>query len=412
MKINAVFTPRNPDVNIGMYIPRLDLEKSLQRSVEGSMHSLIFGESGNGKSWLYKKVFEQNGILYAVANCANASRLNSLTSEICSVLIPPGTSSKTGFTENKEATIKALIADGKLIHQDQYEFTQQEPLLQAFQVFRKKIGDGIAVLVLDNLESIFENTELMSELADILILLDDSRYAKFKLKIVIVGVPNGVLEYFAKTKNMSSVANRIEEIRKVEGLNLSMVGTLIERGFNNLLKFQLPEQSLREISKHAYYVTMGVAQRVHEYCEKLAHQIEDNNRIYNDELLEKADADWLMVGMRQAYTVIESHLNSRRTAIARRNQVIYSIGQLSCHQFDTSIIIDRLKQDFPETTPDTNMGIGGILSELASGDNPLLKKNPRTSDYRVVDPRYTMCIRAALRIDPVSNQVYKRYFKN
>lgn len=412
MKINAVFTPRNPDVNLGMYIPRLELEKSLLRSVDGTMHSLIFGESGNGKSWLYKKVFEQNGILYAVANCANASRLNSLTNEICSALIPSGTSSKTGFTENKEASIKAVVADGKFAHQNQYQITQNEPLLESFQTFRKKVGDGVAVLVLDNLESIFDNSDLMCELADILILLDDSRYAKFKVKIVIVGVPNGVLEYFAKTKNLSSVANRIEELRKVEGLNLSMVETLVERGLNNLLKFQISKQGIKDISTHTYYITMGVAQRVHEYCEKLSYHIEDNNKTYQEEMLEKADVDWLRVGMRQAYTVIESHLNSKRTAIARRNQVIYSIGQIPLHQFDSSIIVDRLREDFPETTPDSNMGIGSILAELASGECPLLKRNPKTSEYRVIDPRYTMCIRAALRIDPTTNQVYKKYFRN
>lgn len=96
--IPEVFTPRSSTVNLKTYVPRLDLERTLLRSIQGSMHSLLFGESGNGKSWMYKKVLDQNLIPYRVANCANASRLKSLTSEIVSALVPGGTPQKTGFT--------------------------------------------------------------------------------------------------------------------------------------------------------------------------------------------------------------------------------------------------------------------------------------------------------------------------
>jgi hypothetical protein len=182
------------------------------------MHSLLFGESGNGKSWMYKKVLEQNKIPYRVANCANASRFKSLTSALVSVLVPTGAAQKTGYSENKEASIKAVVAEGKLVHQSQYKLQLDEPLAQAFAEFRQSVGDGPAVIVLDNLESIFSNSERMEELADIVILLDDEQYAKYSIKFLVVGVPNGVLEYFAKTKNLESVSNRIEELPKVSGL--------------------------------------------------------------------------------------------------------------------------------------------------------------------------------------------------
>jgi len=44
----------------------------------------------------------------------------------------------------------------------------------------------------------------MDELADIIILLDDTRFAKLKVKILIVGTPTGVLDYFSKTKNLGT----------------------------------------------------------------------------------------------------------------------------------------------------------------------------------------------------------------
>lgn len=374
------------------------------------MHSLLFGESGNGKSWMYKKVLDQNKIPYRVTNCANASRFKSLTNALVSAMVPTGTTQKTGYTENKEASVKAVVAEGKFVHQNQYKLQLQEPLEQAFAEFRQSVGDGTAVVVLDNLESIFGNSDRMEELADILILLDDPQYAKYNLKFLIVGVPNGVLEYFAKTKNLESVANRIEELPKVSGLTQAMVTTLTRTGFNDLLRVGLKTEAIDEISRHIHHVTMGVAQRVQEYCEKLAYQIEDNRDNYTPELLHKADRDWLLLGMRQGYTVVESHLNSKRTTIARRNQVIYCIGKVKSHQIDSGKITDKVKEEFPDTISETNMGIGSILSDLATGDSPILRKNPKTNEYRMVDPRYIMCIRIMLRKDPKSNAVEKLSF--
>lgn len=408
MQINAVFTPRNSDVNLKMYVPRLILERALLRSVTGTMHSLLFGESGNGKSWLYKKVLDQNRIRYAVANCANASRANSVTDEIRAALVPTGTAHRTGYTENKEASVKAIVAEGKLVHQNQFVLTKDEPLRQAFREFRERAGTAPAVLVLDNLESIFRSQSLMDELADIIILLDDHRYSEFRIKLLIVGIPNGTLEYFAKTKNMESVANRIEELPKVAGMTLPEVGTLVKTGFE-LLGLSLAGQE-PNISRHIHHVTMGVPQRVHEYCEKLAYVITDQKGGFRSEMLTTADQDWLRIGLRQAYTVMESHLNSKRTSISRRNQVIYVIGQIKVHQFDSAAIAVKLREIFPGTASDSGMGISTILADLASSDSPMLTKNPKTNDYRVIDPRYVMCIRVALFLDSATNTVQKKLF--
>jgi predicted GTPase len=55
-EIKKVFTPRNNTVNKKMYIHRKELELELKRKINGSKHILIYGDSGCGKSWLYKKV--------------------------------------------------------------------------------------------------------------------------------------------------------------------------------------------------------------------------------------------------------------------------------------------------------------------------------------------------------------------
>jgi ABC-type lipoprotein export system ATPase subunit len=54
-EIDEVFKPRNHEVNDRIYVHRPDLEKSLELGLSGSLHTVIYGESGSGKSWLYKK---------------------------------------------------------------------------------------------------------------------------------------------------------------------------------------------------------------------------------------------------------------------------------------------------------------------------------------------------------------------
>lgn len=407
-EITEVFTPRQGEVNTKMYVDRPLHEKSLARALKRNSHTLLFGDSGNGKSWLYKKVMKENGIPYVVANCANASRLKSITQEICNCLIEPGTVTKLGFSEEKAAEVSAYFAKGGLKHSGNYNVSQEEPLLKAFKMFSEATSDR-KIIVLDNLESIFNSKELMDELADIVILLDDDRYASCNINILIVGVPNGVLQYFSETKNLESVSNRIQEVEKVASLDSGQVMEIIKKGFDQL-SIKITGQTLIDLSDHVWDVTLGIAQRVHEYCECLAYEVEDNEWKFDKVLLQKADLSWLKQGLRQSYHVIETHLNSRETAVARRNQVIYCIAKIRQHQFDSNDIDALIRKEFPTTIPETNMGIGSILGELAKGDSPLLNRNDRNNSYSVRDPRYLMCIRVALYKDQVSERVVKKQF--
>lgn len=407
-EITSVFTPRQTYVNPAMYVARPDLEKLLLRSVRRNTHSLLFGESGNGKSWLYRHTLEKNDIPFVVANSANASRLGSITVEICNALIEPGTVKKYGFSEDKAAELSVLIAKANLTHSANYQIVQEDPLLEAFRIFGSH-SSGRKILILDNLESIFCSDRLMNELADIVILLDDPRYSQFGINLLIVGIPNGVLEYFRKTKNAESVANRVEEIEKVGSLDKSQVGEVVKKGFDQL-KVVLTSSVLDALSNHIWNITLGIAQRVHEYCECLAYGLEEQDWKFTKLALDKADTAWLKQGLRQSYQVVEGHLNSRQTAVSRRNQVIYCIGKTRAHQFDSNVIDGMIRKEFPETIPDTNMGIGSILTELCSEDSPLICRNEKTNSFSVIDPRYLMCIRLILYREPGTNRVLKKQF--
>jgi hypothetical protein len=408
--INEVFTPRNSEVNKTMYIEREILEKELIRSIKGSMHSFLFGESGNGKSWLYKKVFSEKKIDYVVANCARASMKKSIVDEIYSVCVQNGSSQKVSYSETKKAGVN-VVATAELGHQGNYDIKQEDKLIESFIALNENNNSKPVVIVFDNVETIFKNVELMSELSDIIILLDDSRYSQYNVKFLIVGVPNQVLEYFSSAKNPSSVGNRIQEISRVAGLLPGQVVTFSEKGFQKHLKVNIGETQLKRLALHVYDITLGVPQRMHEYCEGLSYIIEDNKWEYQPSLLDLADCNWLKKGLRENYSVIEAHLNSDETVNGRRNQVIYALGKIAHHQVNTITIGEQIEKEFPNNAPESKSGIGQVLSHLAKGEKPVLKKIANTRSYSLTEPRYLMCIRIMLHKDEESENVRKKLFK-
>ena len=261
----AVFTPREPTVT-GMYVARPELEERLKQALRGTQHIVIHGESGTGKSWLYKKVLRDLGATLVMANLANASRLGSITAEIKNNVDRLAPVNKTGYMEAKHATVKAVVADGGLSHAGSYTIGQKEPFEASLEGLRAKAGGGVACMVFDNLEAIIELPDRMKELADVIILLDDERYATYKVKILIVGVPARLRDYFNQTPARMAVANRLEELPEVSRLTSAQTSDLVTRGFIDELGYAVPESVLNSTIQHVAWVTDRIPQRIHEYC--------------------------------------------------------------------------------------------------------------------------------------------------
>jgi MoxR-like ATPase len=70
LKPEDVFTPRAATVNQSMYIDRPQLERSTETALRVKFHIIIHGESGTGKTWLYKKVLADKSVPLHVINMA------------------------------------------------------------------------------------------------------------------------------------------------------------------------------------------------------------------------------------------------------------------------------------------------------------------------------------------------------
>lgn len=121
VKPEDVFTPRSAEVNSNMYISRPALEAAISAALRRNLHMLIHGESGTGKSWLYKSSLIKLGVPYLVANLANASRLGSVAAELQNLIDREQQANKVSYEEEKTAELSTVVAKGALSHTGQYE---------------------------------------------------------------------------------------------------------------------------------------------------------------------------------------------------------------------------------------------------------------------------------------------------
>jgi len=405
MKISEVFTPKKTEPNLNTYIPRKEIEDSIFDAIDTGLNVVICGESGSGKSWLYKKVFHDKNISYKIVNCASTERYLNLTETIYKSIIPDGYKRKVSILETKKAEIGVSIAKGGLETTNGFQLNAGDPLYDSFLYLREHSVTEKFVLVFDNLEFIFSSEKLMKELGSIIMLLDDEIFSHLNIQILIVGVPSGILEYYSNIPNLQSISNRLEEVSKVRPLTSPMVQTLCIRGFSQSLKMISNIEDIKEISEHTYNLTLGLAQRVQEYFLKLAKIIEKNSNSYNQSLLEEADIEWMKSGLRQSYIAVSKFLVNGKIGPDRRNQVIYCIGKTKSHEFDYDEIEEKIKIFFPNTINGQKINYSQIFKSLSEGDRPLIKKSITKGNYLIYDSRYLMVIRAMLFIDQSDGSV-------
>lgn len=170
------------------------------------------------------------------------------------------------------------------------------------------------------------------------------------------------------------------------------------------------EDDIKIISDHISHVTLGVAQRVQDYCLKLAKEIDSNNKIFIKDLLQRSDLEWVKGNFRKCYSVIESFLTNAKNGTSRRNQVIYCLGKTKIHEFNADLIEQLIRQEFPESVNGQKINFHKIFNDLCKGDSPLIKKSISKGFYLIADSKYLMTIRAMLYINLSNKDVEKRKF--
>ena len=390
-----VFVPRSPDIIDTVYIPRTKLETQLIRAVVGTKNILLKGQSGCGKSWLYKKVFKDNKIKYLVVDLSDASvEGKSIESSIeTAINVHNGKEYIVdGYKETKAAEASLVVAKANL--QTEHEYKNVENTLEKTFKYLLQLGSKKSVLVLDNLEHISDSERLLTELNSILMKVDNSDFSKYGVKILVVGTPIGIEKFYRNVKNMDTISNRIEEIEEVKGLEKKEdIELFINKTFISQLDIVFENKVKRRYAKYILDITNGVPQRLHEYCLRLYYAIEDEGGRTDFDVHKNADEEYLRTSMQKYKTIVQKHLNSYETTSQRRNQVIYCLPKLKKSIFSTAEMEEIVRKEFG-IDENVNMQVSNTLSQLTEGENPLLSKS--NLRWIIQDSQYNIVIKLML----------------
>lgn len=395
LKPQDVFTPRSANVNDSMYVPRPELEAALDRALNGQKNIIIYGQSGNGKSWLYKNLFKQQNVDYITINLANAARTGSLNSAIKSKVAELVGEQVEGREESVRVGGNAVIvtADGE--QKTLYKNLTVDPLIEILNILRSRAGSRRAVIVFENFETILSKQSIVNELGNAIILSDDEDYAKFNVKFCIVGTPDNAQDFFASVENRESISNRLKEIPEVVGFPQNAAEALVRSGLFNKLKYKTDYEETA-VTYTVATLTDCTPQSIHELCLAIAVAAEKFGKNIDSRSWGNGLSDWLMESLESDIVCIKNNMNSIQTKVGRRNQVLYSISRINLKEFSAQFAEENLRYYFLDSTRGKAIDVNNILSRLCEGSNPILKKVPYNKCYRFRRPSIKMCLRSIL----------------
>lgn len=394
----TVFTPRSPQLNPGMYIERPELEKQLMNALRGQKHVVLFGESGNGKTWLYNRVFDQEGVFYTVLNLASANMHDDLFPVIEEKAGELGLEVATEVNTEAKAGAMPQGIGGQITNITKIAIAAKSQLSNLLAKVRGKAGGRVAVLVLDNFEQVQNSDRIIKQIASMIVLLDDPSLATWNVKLLIVGVPGDIRSLLSKAGNAATLSNRTTEIAEVARLSMPQAKELFRRGLEAKLGFLVQTaKSPDAFYARAAWISDRIAQHIHELGLAIARRAnETSNRIITDDVLLAAEKDWLQESLASDCAVVELAMNSRDTKAGRKNQTLYALGLCETPDFKNRDIEAIVRKEFPKSTADTLLDIPGMMSKFGATENPLIRRSKKEEAYRFVSPKYRMAIRAML----------------
>lgn len=403
-----VFTPRSHAINDQMYIPRPNLERQVREAAKGAKHFCIYGESGNGKSWLWKQVFAKNRIQYTQVNLSQAAIKGSIVKAIEEKL------NNASLEKLKERTVTSqgelgLPGTGvKGTKSNTFEPVQKDPVSR-FLEEHKGNKRAPSVVVFENFEMIVEKPRILEELSNLIVLLDDEDFSKFHIRFCFVGVPSDLREYLAGQHNRSTIMNRLFEVDEVARMRPVQAKQVLETGLEKLLRLKFLEPERKE---EIYQKLISVSDRIASELQEIGLQIslaaQRNDKTIEDLIVEDAILSWINKSHTAIRETIQQRLNANPTG--RRSQCMYCLGICDEEDFSARKIREIFSREFPGSSARKKVDITGLLRQLSEGANPLIKKVPSGKKYRFTNPKFRMGIRAIIRKEGETVEMKRNHF--
>jgi hypothetical protein len=380
-----------------MYVRRSELETRLIDAFPSNKFIVIHGESGNGKTWLFKKVFSDQGIFYEVVNLGNASGAESLDKAFGVKLGEWGSKQKASEGTASSAGAKPMGMGVEHRMDTTTSYASKSPFHHLVEETRRRAKDDQrCAIIFDNFEAIVDNPKLVRELAGIILNADDESFAKHNVQLVIVGTPTNLKQTIVQLSKSAPVANRLVEIPEVARMSAQEAAQLMEQGFVNELGLQFEADLPKEtVFEEVAWNTDRIAQHIQELCLLIAQEARRNGDVVSREVADRATRTWTNDTLSADIATIHASMNARDTRIGRKNQTLYALGQCKLEDFKYTDIEAIVRKSFD--VGGATLNISQILSGFADEENPIITRNPQADAWRFVSPKYRMAIRALLK---------------
>lgn len=394
-KPEEVFTPRAAEVNNLMYINRPVLEAELLTAIRTNYHVVVYGDSGCGKSWLYKHTFKDNNIFYDVIDFSGAKTADDVDLIILECLSGYEEYYETDKEEERKTSFNPQNMGAERVERTKFSKAPVSATALLMEAIRNAAKRKRAVLVLENIEHILDNEEVLNQVQRMVLDLDNKDLSKFKVTLCIVGVPAEVRELLTAGNKYQTIANRVVEIPEVNRLSIEGVKLFARRGFEQELDFTV--ESADFCYSQIAYMSDRVPQFVHDICLHSALIGEDVLTISPD-IIEAASSKWLATNARQNHEFICDCLEGSGQMTTPTARVMYAISKCEKRYF-TSEDIDKVQTDiFNKKLDGKKPRSKRILTKLSIGEKRLLKCNENGHVFNLVSPKLRPVLRSCLKL--------------
>lgn len=386
-----------------MYVNRPEHERALRKAIKTGYNIVIFGDSGCGKSWLYKKVFLDDGIFFDVLDFNNASTDDDVDLQILELLADYEEWRETERAGGKSLEIKPQRVGVSGNRERKFVRQDASPFQRLLEAIRHAAGRKRAFIVFENLEYILNKPEIISRIQSMLLALDDPRFGSFRVQICLVGVPSEIKEILSDGNKYQTISNRVYEIPEVGRLRRKMVDLLITRGLEQELDYTIESKTF--CCGKIAFVTYQTPQYIHDVCLHVAFRAEEAFNRINPDLIDVAVEDWILSNSRQGIEFIRGLVMSDRSVRKSRAKILYAISRLEAHFFSSKEINDELSRNFPQTLSEGRIQTLAMLRKLTEGEERLLKCDADRQLFRVATPLLRSGLRVCLKLNQKEEEV-------
>ncbi len=410
-KPKEVFTPRAPRVNQKMYISRFEQERAMKRALDSNYCIVIYGDSGCGKSWLYRKVFADLGVSFSVLDLGTCQDQDDVDLILLDRIARLEEFEIQEKEEERELDIRPMRAGVREKKSLSYKRNVSSPFKRMCTLMRSEKNFTRGVIVFENVEHIIDKPNLISFIQSKIMEIDNNDEANGDISIAVVGVPFELSKILSEGNHYQTISNRIYEIPEMGQLEPDQAEEFMKRGFIELLKLKFSydfDLCLRAIAT----ATNRVPQYLHDVCLLASLAAEEADGEINQELVEKAIVDWVVSSDKSAFTLIDSIVSSDKSSGRLKSKVLFCLAQIEDPYFSKDDITALLEKFFPRYCDTVKPATKRTLSSLSKISTGILKASKDGNHFQIRTPAIRGALRSSLTLQQDDEEVKVRRLKH